>query len=1273
LGEGGSGGMGKTLQTLRLVHRSLAYYWRTNMAVVAGVAIAVAVLAGALLVGESVRASLRELAVGRLGRTDHLIASTQFFRQALVGDLLGTPAFKSCCSSAYGLIAVDGLVTSGESGADGGERRAGGVAIYGIDDGFWKFHSRPSPGTLRPRDAWVSPALARELGLTFGATGSAAGAGAGDSGARSVLVRLQQPTAVPLGTLHGRRDEAGKTIRVTVRNVVSRESMGEFSLRPSQGDVRAIFLPLARLQTDLNQPDKVNAVLVSVSARTGAGAGAGADADASAAASGDSEAAAKAARSLEVALEKSIQLEDAGLKTRGLPLRGATSPGFVVESDNSIVSDAQAEIVLKAAKAQGLQTTPVLSYLAYSIRSGDREIPYSVVAAADVVKRSKSEPASSGGAPPIWLNAWAAEQLQAKPGAPVTIAYDVWDDAGGLVRRDATFTVAGVLPMIGAGADASLTPEYPGITGQESLSDWDPPFPLDLSRITPRDEEYWATYRAAPKAIVTLADGQRLWGSRYGRLTSIRLYRNAFYDGPFTWSPGGAHEQPSAVQASLAAAPVRAATGCPAGAAASSTAAAAAAANRAAAPAVPAAGRPPETSTVPDCGMVETSYLDALNSLLTPAAAGFIVQPVRATALAASSGVTDFGEYFLYFSFFIVVSGLLLAGLFFRLGVEQRLREVGLLSAIGYTPALVRRLFLIEGLYLAIAGSAIGVAGAIGYAAAIMLGLRTWWVGAVGTTALTLQPSATSLLIGAAGGIVTAVLAIAWTLRGVTRVSARTLLHGDVQEIQSQSADAATGGKPARTAGRRRTVFVIFVVLAITSTAASAAGVMNATAGFFGAGGAALIAALIGLSLWLRRAPAVPAPSPTGRGLWRFGQVNAAARPGRTVLSVALIAFATFVIVTVGAFRQEGVASADDPKSGTGGYALIAESIAPLTEDPNSAAGRASLGLDSPDLQPVLSNIVSIARFRLRPGDDGSCLNLYRPENPRVIAPTSEFVQKGGRFTFAGMMADANDAERANPWLLLNRRFDDGATPVIVDQTSLMYVFHRAIGDDIEIRSGGGGGAPIKLRVVGSLSHSVFQSELIVGEPSFVRLFPGNEGYRLFLVQTGAGGGAGSGARAEQVARTLENRLADFGVEAIATVDRLRAYQQVENTYLSTFQALGALGLVLGTFGVGTVLLRNILERRRELALLQAIGYRESHIRSLILAESVSLVVWGLLAGAACALLAVLPAIVERGGSFPWTAVVMLLAAVLAAGFISSIAATAMAIRLPLLASLRAE
>ena len=129
---------------------------------------------------------------------------------------------------------------------------------------------------------------------------------------------------------------------------------------------------------------------------------------------------------------------------------------------------------------------------------------------------------------------------------------------------------------------------------------------------------------------------------------------------------------------------------------------------------------------------------------------------VRAESLSASRGATDFGEYFVYFSFFLVVSALLLASLFFKLGVEQRVREVGLLRAVGFGPRDVRRLFLGEGLLLAIAGSAIGVIGAIGYAALLMHGLRTWWVDAVGTTALTLHLTTQSLAAGALGGILAA-------------------------------------------------------------------------------------------------------------------------------------------------------------------------------------------------------------------------------------------------------------------------------------------------------------------------------------------------------------------------------------------------------------------------------------------------------------------------------------------------------------------------------------
>jgi ABC-type antimicrobial peptide transport system permease subunit len=95
-----------------------------------------------------------------------------------------------------------------------------------------------------------------------------------------------------------------------------------------------------------------------------------------------------------------------------------------------------------------------------------------------------------------------------------------------------------------------------------------------------------------------------------------------------------------------------------------------------------------------------------------------------------------------------VISALLLTTLFFKLGIEQRIREIGLLRAVGFGPRKIRALFLSEGIVVALIGSAFGLLGAIAYAQLMMFGLRTWWVDAVGTTALKLHLSAPSLLIG---------------------------------------------------------------------------------------------------------------------------------------------------------------------------------------------------------------------------------------------------------------------------------------------------------------------------------------------------------------------------------------------------------------------------------------------------------------------------------------------------------------------------------------------
>ena len=148
--------------------------------------------------------------------------------------------------------------------------------------------------------------------------------------------------------------------------------------------------------------------------------------------------------------------------------------------------------------------------------------------------------------------------------------------------------------------------------------------------------------------------------------------------------------------------------------------------------------------------------------------------------------------------------------------------------------------------------------------------------------------------------------------------------------------------------------------------------------------------------------------------------------------------------------------------------------------------------------------------------------------------------------------------------------------------------------------------------------------------------------------------------------------MSHFGFDVIPTRERLAAFYRVENTYLNTFRTLGGLGLVLGTLGLSTVLLRNVMERRRELALLRAVGYSSFHLVQMVIAENVLLLSGGLATGAACALLAIAPALLARGSHFPTFSLGLLLA-VLATGLVASLLATTAALRSALLPALRAE
>jgi hypothetical protein len=229
------------MQPRRLVLRGLAYYWRTNVAVVLGVATAVAVLAGALLVGDSVRGSLRDLVVQRLGRTDRAVLSSGFFREAFAAGL--EPQTGAASPTVAPLVVMQGLVTDQASG-----RRASRVSVYGVDDRFWRFHQVAEIHGPAAGDAFLSRALAADIAAAAGS---------------DIVVRVERPSAIPIESLHGRKDNVGRSLRLKVQSIVAPENLGDFSLQPSQGSVRAVFVPLKRLQQDLEVSDRVNALLVS--------------------------------------------------------------------------------------------------------------------------------------------------------------------------------------------------------------------------------------------------------------------------------------------------------------------------------------------------------------------------------------------------------------------------------------------------------------------------------------------------------------------------------------------------------------------------------------------------------------------------------------------------------------------------------------------------------------------------------------------------------------------------------------------------------------------------------------------------------------------------------------------------------------------------------------------------------------------------------------------------------------------------------------------------
>ncbi|QGJ71437.1 ABC-type antimicrobial peptide transport system, permease component [Planctomycetales bacterium 10988] len=1160
--------------TVRLIRESLWHYRRMHLAVALGVAAGTAVLTGALLVGDSVQASLRSLTLDRLGNIEEALITNSFFREQLAEETQALLQKDHPDAQVIPLMLLRGTVERPGTSAEETTHRAGQIAILGIDDNFFSLGSfTPAESSASAEDEESeeeNPLLpaAGEIMLNE-AVASELHAEVGDE----VLVRLPQMSQIPEESALGKRDDLVETRRLTVSQIVKNEGLGRFGLFPTQRLPRNVYVNLRDLQRSLDlyerreRAGRINALLTDVSITPPTGA--------------------------TPAEEKAILQPT--LADYEITLEKTDKDYFLASSKKLLLPNALPSALREIFPTEDRQ--PVITYLANTIRIGEKEVPYSTVTGIDFQQKpplgpfenQEGEPLSKLGPDEIVLNTWAAEQLEAKIGDTVEIVYFSPETTHGETEEQtASFKLVGIVPIEGAAADKQLTPEFPGITDQLSIGEWDPPFPFEEDRVRQVDEDYWDEYQATPKAFISLEAGQKLWASRFGDLTSIRL-------------------------------------------------------------------RPKN-----DEQSVE-EITTTLEADLDPAALGFQWQPLKARQLAASSGATPFGVLFLSFSFFLIAAAVMLVALLFRLGVDQRAKEVGIYEATGWALKQIRRTLIGEGLIVAAVGSALGVGIGIGYAALMIWALTSpdLWLAAIQTPFLQLAITPSSLIIGYLAGLLISLVVIFTSVRRLGKVNVRSLLGGQIDSASELTT------KPARFSWWLGVACflgaILLLPLGFFLTEMAQAGV------FFGSGAFILTACLA--YLWNRlRSGAMGNLATSQGGMLQLAARNSARNPWRSVLTMGLVASATFLIVAISAFHLDPSLQGPQLDSGNGGFRLVGQSDLPILTDLNSydtSEGQLDLALTKAQSEELSGT--KVYSFRVEPGDDSSCLNLYQTNQPRILGVTERFIERGG-FAWAGSAAETPRATK-NPWLLLDQELPQSDTehqviPAVLDAATATYGLKIGIGDHLTVQDSFG--RPLDLQVVGLLSNSLLQGDMLISEKDFLRYFPNRSGYQFFLLETPA-------KKMKIVSSILEDRLGEQGLDLQPASQRLAEFLAVQNTYLKTFQSLGGLGLLLGTFGLATVQLRNVFERRGELALLRATGFRRSRLATMVLSENFLLLLGGLVIGLLAALVAILPHLLRGAANLPIEMTGATLLLVVVVGMLAGLGAVRKTLSTPLLPALRSE
>ena len=469
---------------LHLIVRTLRHFKGINLATAAGIAIATAVVCGALIIGDSLQMSLDQIVAHRLGSISHTITA---------GERIFTKDFGRETARNGQFVSAPVLKTEAIASIQGSNIRINKVDVWGVDSLFQHVAGIPvREFSIGDNEVAISENLAGRLMADTG---------------DFILLRLRKIGPIPSNTPFVSEAEQTITRRVKIATILSKEELGHLSMQATQSTPLNAFVDLDWLNRIMELGQMANMVVVSARQEL-------------------------AADDIFTLTREAWRPEDGGINLQ-------EKDHIHLTSDRVFIDHYLSDVVLDVFEV----AVPSLTYFVNSLEHKDRSTPYSFVTAIDRFVIDHPVPAMNGQGSEnegkhepsvtemsmedgqVIINQWLADDLGIHTGDSLIMRYFEMGPLRELYEREGHFIVSHVIPMQRATQDSILMPHLPGLSDAGSCRDWDTGIPINLDAIRQKDEDYWDDYKGTPKAYISLRQGQQMWQNRFGNLTTIIIPR----------------------------------------------------------------------------------------------------------------------------------------------------------------------------------------------------------------------------------------------------------------------------------------------------------------------------------------------------------------------------------------------------------------------------------------------------------------------------------------------------------------------------------------------------------------------------------------------------------------------------------------------------------------------------------------------------------------------------------------------------------------------------